>query len=53
MISQHTQQPMKIFTSHDNIHKNDRKHTKPVRDFRLLAWCKGDLCSSGIVHGVD
>jgi len=30
IISQHTQQPMEIFTSHNNIHKNDRKHTKPV-----------------------
>ena len=36
IISQHTQQPTEIFTSHNNIHKNDRKHTKPVRDFRLL-----------------
>ena len=53
MISQHTQQPTKIFKSHDNIHKNDRKYTKPVQDFRLLAWCKWDLCSSGMVHGMD
>jgi hypothetical protein len=49
-ISQHTLQPMKIFTSHNNIHKNDRKHTKPVRDFRLLALCKWDLLWDGTQH---
>ena len=53
MISQHTQQSMKILKSHDNIQKNDRKHTKPVQDFRLLAWCKWDICSPGMVHSVD
>jgi len=52
-ISQHTQQPMKTFTSHNNIHKNDRKYTKPVQHFRLLAWCEWDLCSSGMVHSMD